>query len=107
MSESINNSEPQTIEQLTERFKRLDKEREEAKTALTQAETRLNMAKEKAREQYGTDDLVELRAKLAEWQKQNVEARAAYEAELNAIEDELSKVQREHESVDRTEAASI
>ncbi len=85
----------QTIEELQERYRKLDKKKTEAETELRGANKRLEDLKKDAREKYGTDDIVELQKRLQEMTAENEEKRAKYQAQLDQIESDLAKVGRE------------
>jgi chromosome segregation ATPase len=89
-----------SIEDLKQQYERL-------KTKQTQAETRRDSAKEnlealraEARKNYGTDDVAELRKKLAEMTQENERKRAEYQAALAKIEADLQKVEADFAGVD-------
>ena len=89
--------EPQTIETLKKRFDDLRHEKTKAETHLDVAQKRLEELKEKARETYGTDDLEKLKEMLEAMRRENLEKRAAYQASLQRIEDELQKVDERYQ----------
>lgn len=95
------NTEQQGIEELTERYQRLNKRRIEADTNLRNAKERLGELKEKAREEFGTDDLEQLKQELDALRRENEEKRSQYQTSLDEIEGELKKVEREHGSVNQ------
>ena len=55
----------QTIEQLQERYRGLHTKKIQADTNLENAKNKLDELKKEAREKFGTDDVEELREKLA------------------------------------------
>jgi chromosome segregation ATPase len=93
-SKSVATNGQQTIEQLQERYKKLDKQKTQAETTLELARGQLAALQKDAREKYGTDDLTELQAKLAAMQAENEQKRAAYQAELERIETDLAAVEQ-------------
>lgn len=88
----------QTIEELTERYHRLNQARTSAQTELTRAETTLELAKKTAMDLYKTDDIAELEALLEQWKTENTEKRAAYQKDLDDIEVKLAAVKAEFEN---------
>jgi chromosome segregation ATPase len=98
--------DPQDIEALKRRFDDLRDEKTKAETRLDVAERTLEELKERAREAYGTDDLEKLKEKLEAMRRENLEKRAAYQASLERIEDELRKVdERYHQAMKEGEEA--
>ena len=93
-SKSVAANGQQTIEQLKERFKKLDTQKIQAETTLKLARGQLESLQKDAREKYGTDDLAELQAKLEAMQAENEQKRAAYQADLERIESELASVEQ-------------
>ena len=93
-SKSVAANGQQTIEQLQERFKKLDKQKIQAETTLKLARDQLESLQKDAREKYGTDDLTELQAKLEAMQAENEQKRAAYQTDLERIESELAAVEQ-------------
>jgi chromosome segregation ATPase len=100
MSKKASGSGQQTIEQLQERYARLNKEKIEADTKLKMTREQLDELKRKAREVYGTDDLNELRTKLEEMKAANEQKRAAYQADLDRIEADLAQVEEKFASAE-------
>jgi chaperonin cofactor prefoldin len=90
---SAMDTEPQTIDELKERFQRLSAKKTLADTERAVAEFNLNLAKKAAMEAYETDDLEELQKKLGEWTAENLRLRAEYEASLDTIENQLAAIQ--------------
>jgi hypothetical protein len=87
---------PQDIEKLSKRHRALEEKQITAKTLLGASQDRLNDLKQKARESYGTDDLVKLREKLEDMKRENEHKRAAYQRHLDEIESQLAEVERQH-----------
>ena len=85
----------ESIEALTKRYNELNARKIKAETNLESAEKRLAELKAEAKTTYGTDDLDELRQKLAEMEQANETARTAYQQKLDAIEADLKKVESE------------
>ena len=100
MADEPDNEAPQTIEELTQRFNHLNTQRIQAEANLKNAQNELAKLKTKARQEYGTDDLEELKTKLADMKRSNEEARAAYQASLDTIESQLSEIDDEYRSAE-------
>src|SRR5688500_6043641 len=96
-SESKNQSGGSTldIEQLKKRHKELERRKTTAEADLRNATQQLDALKEEARQKYGTDDLDELRARLAEMKQSNEKKRADYQKHLEEIEIRLAQVENE------------
>jgi len=86
----------QDIETLTERYSKLNERKIEAQTNLKTAEGQLADLRKKAREDYETDDLDALQAKLLEMKGENERKRAQYQDSLDNIESELEAVEKAH-----------
>ena len=84
----------QSIEELQQRFQKLDKRKTQAETNLENAQKQLAALHKEAREKYGTDDVAELRAKLEAMKAENDQKRRAYQAELDQIEADLAAVEQ-------------
>src|SRR6187402_1642112 len=82
----------QTIEQLQERYQSLNKKKIQAETNLDHAQKQLTVLQNEAREKYGTDDVSELRKKLAQMTAENEAKRRQYQVDLDRIETELKAV---------------
>jgi hypothetical protein len=82
----------QSIEDLKKRYAGLNEKRITAAADLNNAKKELASLKKSAREQYGTDDLDELRAKLTQMKQDNERKRGEYQAHLEKIEADLSAV---------------
>lgn len=87
-------SPEQDIESLKKRHKELDTLRTKARANLENAQKQLDELKAEARTGYGTDDLEQLRVKLAEMRKENEEKRATYEQHLDEIAAKLVEVEK-------------
>ena len=88
------------IEALTEQFQKLNKRKIESERDLVNAEQNLNELKQQAQEEYGTDQLGELKAKLQQIKDENARKRAEYHQSLAKIETELSQIETAHQSAD-------
>lgn len=83
----------QDLEVLRTRYQKLDRQRTEAETLLKQARAELERLEAEAKETYGTSDLPELEAKLAEMERENLKKRETYQAQLDTIESKLKEVE--------------
>lgn len=95
-SESAPASKPgeQTIEELQRRYQGLHTKKTQAETLRDAAKQQLEALKDQARTKHGTDDVAQLQKKLAEMIDENSRKRAAYQAELDKIEQGLTEVER-------------
>ncbi len=82
----------QTIEKLTERYQELNKRKIQAETTLKNAQKQLEELRKAAREEYGTDDLAELKKKLEEMKRENEARRSRYQQDLDKIEADLARL---------------
>jgi chromosome segregation ATPase len=97
MSEQIEtgpNSAKQSIEELQKRYQKLNTRKIQAETNLENAKTQLERLRQDARENYGTDDVAELREKLDAMTAENEEKRSKYQVDLDRIEAELQAVEQ-------------
>jgi hypothetical protein len=92
-------SQVETIEQLRERYDRLNHRKTEAQTLLKSAEGELDRLKAEAKEKFGTDDLDTLKRKLRELEAENLRRREAYQKQLDAIDAALKEVDRKYEEI--------
>lgn len=67
-------------------------------TERASSERRLRELQRKAREQYGTDDLEELRQRLAQMKEDNERRRRQYQEHLDEVEAQLAQVEAEHQA---------
>jgi uncharacterized membrane protein YgaE (UPF0421/DUF939 family) len=84
----------QTIEQLRERYQKLNDAKVAANANYQTAHEALEQLKAAARAEHGTDDLEQLKAKLAQMQADNDRKRAEYQAHLERIEGDLREVEK-------------
>lgn len=89
------NNTPADIETLRNRYLELDTKRTQCKTLLERAESDLKELKRQAQEQFGTSDLEELKAKLAQMEEENLKMRRDYEALLDGIQTKLTEIERQ------------
>lgn len=88
----------QTIEELTERYQRLNEQKIQAQRDLHNARKRLDELKAKAKQEYDTDDLDELNRLLDEMKRKNEEDRINYQASLDTIESQLGEIEETYDS---------
>lgn len=84
---------PQSIEDLTNRYRELDKRKTQAETKLEGARSHLADLQRQAREKYGTDDLPALREMLEQMTAENEAKRSQYQSDLDRIEADLAAVE--------------
>lgn len=89
--------EPEPIEALERRWRDLETRRIQAERDLEHLTRALEDEKRRAREQFGTDELAALEAKLGAMKRENLERRRAYEAHLDEIEAGLAAIEAAHE----------
>jgi len=82
----------ESIEQLRKRYEELHKQQITADANYLNAQKALDEMKTQARNNYGTDDLETLRARLAEMEAENARRLAEYQAHLDKIEADLKDV---------------
>ena len=87
--------QPPDIESLKRRHRELENQKIAAQTNLDRAAEELDQLKRDAREQYGTDDLEQLRLKLEEMKRDNERKRVDYDGHLAQIENELSQIEND------------
>lgn len=83
---------PMDFTTLASRHRTLDNERHAAAAQLKSAQSRLEEAKTKAREQFQTDDIDALRKKLEAMKTENLAKRTAYQALLDDIDTRLKAI---------------
>jgi hypothetical protein len=91
---------PQSIEELTNRYRELDKRKTQAETKLDGARSRLADLQRQAREKYGTDDIAALRQMLEKMTAENEAKRSQYQMDLDKIEADLAEVERKFTSME-------
>ena len=87
-------SVPPDIEALTKRHGELHNARIAAQTNLDRATEQLEQLKKDAREQYGTDDLNQLKEKLKAMKLENENKRVEYDRHLAEIEKSLAEIEQ-------------
>jgi len=94
----------QTIEQLQQRYEKLNKQKIQCETKLDSAKADLDKLQREAREKYGTDDLAELQTKLQQMKADNEQKRAQYQADLDRIETDLDRVEKNFQTTEASQA---
>ena len=89
-------NEEQLIQELQQRYENLNTKKIQTRTNLENAEAELERLRAQAREKYDTDDVEELREKLATMKKENEKKRKDYEESLDEIERRLKKVEDDY-----------
>jgi phage shock protein A len=82
----------QTIEELRKRYEELNEKKITAAANHETARKQLTELKATAKEQWGTDDLEELRKKLKDMEAENERKRREYQGQLDKIEADLKEV---------------
>src|SRR5262245_27607420 len=95
---SDRSAEPQDIELLKRRHAELHVKKIQAETKKRESENRLTELKRQALEQFGTDDLDELKRKLQSIKAENERKRSGYQEHLDQIDAELDRVSAEHKA---------
>lgn len=81
-----------TMEKLRLRYEQLNTQRIQVETNRKNAQQQLAKLKKQAQQQFGTDDVGELRKKLQQMKKDNEKTRTAYEKDLDQIETKLAEI---------------
>jgi hypothetical protein len=89
-------TEPQDIELLKQRHRKLNEEKIKAETNELRAREELEKLRAEAKQKYGTDDLEELKRKLEEMKQQNLQKRRDYQAHLDSIQAKLAEVEQKY-----------
>jgi hypothetical protein len=89
-------NEPEDISILKKRYEKLNRDRTVAETNLENAKVNLNQLREKARDEYGTDDLETLRTRLEQMKLENEQKRSEYQKSLDQIELDLQAVETKY-----------
>lgn len=82
------------IDALKKEHARLDREKTTAEANLKNANDNLAQLRDEAKRAFGTDDLNELKAKLAQMEADNEMKRAEYQAHLEAIDQKLNQIEQ-------------
>ena len=86
----------QDMKELQKRYNQLNEQRIRAHEKLEQSTKTLAGLQKEAKDKYGTDDLSQLRQKLAEMTSENERKRAEYQRHLCDIENQLVQVEASH-----------
>ena len=81
--------------ELKQRFDSLSHEQTRIKAQQETVQNQLDEVKRQAREQFGTDDLDELKSRLKSMQSENEKQRVKYRSQLDKIEKQLADVETE------------
>ncbi len=90
--------EVQDIETLKQRYEKMSHKKTEAETLLRTAQAELDRLQIEAKERFGTDDLEQLKAKLAAMESENLKRRREYQTLLDGIERDLKAVEAQVET---------
>ena len=91
----MSNEQIQTLEQLSQRYSRLNDQRVRAQTNLENAQSQLDNLEKQALESFGTSDLQDLKSKLAAMESENEKRLVEYQQHLDAIESQLADVEKQ------------
>lgn len=94
-SESADQGPMESLEELQERFKKLEQKKYHAEADLSHARKRLSELQQEAMDAYGTDNVEELKKKLSEMKAENERKRADYHEHLEKIESDLTAVEEQ------------
>lgn len=92
MANSASNPHDQNMEELRNRYEKLNAQKIKVETQRDEANKRLASLKDEAREKFGTDDPKQLKQKLSEMKSENEKRRSQYQQKLDSIEQKLSEV---------------
>jgi chromosome segregation ATPase len=95
MASEVKSKSSLDIEQLKKKHKELERRKTTAEADLRNATQQLDALREEAKQKYGTADLDELRARLAEMKQSNEKKRSDYQKHLEEIEIRLAQVEKE------------
>lgn len=95
MSERKSANTPQSMEELRNRYQQLNELRIQAETRQKTALEQLELLRQGAREQFGTDDLDKLKEMLEQRKSENERKRAEYQKSLEQIEVKLAEIDRQ------------
>src|SRR3954453_8690284 len=96
MPNKTTGEEPQDIDQLKQRHRKLNEEKIKAETNELRAREELETLRAEARQKYGTDDLEALKLKLEEMKQDNLRKRREYQAHLDGIQAKLAEVEQKY-----------
>ena len=87
-----------SIEELTDEYKRLNERKITTEANLKTATEQLEALQKEAETEFGTCDIEELKAKLAEMDAENEKRRSEYQTLLEGIAADLEKVEQDNAS---------
>lgn len=93
-----------SIEELTKKYKELEASRIRADETLRNAQEQLKAVKERARKEFGTDNLDELRARLEEMKAENERRRAEFQQNIEQVSASLLEVEENYRDAKSGEA---
>ena len=102
MPSNTTRQQPPDIESLKRRHRELENQKIAAQTNLDRAAEELDQLRRDAREQYGTEDLDQLRQKLEEMKRDNERKRVDYDRHLGQIEKELGEIENDRPTPPRS-----
>ena len=85
----------ETIEQLQERHATFNKQQIRVQAQLEEAQKRLAELNQRAKAEFGPDDVEQLREKLETMKRENEQKRAEYQSSLDQIDAKLKEVETE------------
>ena len=85
----------ETIEQLQQRYAKFNEQQIRVQAQLEGAQKRLVELQSQAKQEFGTDNVDELQAKLETMKKENEKKQAEYQKGLDQIESKLKEVENE------------
>ena len=85
-------NDTQTIDSLTERFRKLDTEKTRVQTRLDAAQEQLEALLVQAEQEFGTRDLEQLELQLKSMEADNRKKREKYQRDLDTIEQQLQEI---------------
>ena len=88
---------PQQMEELKQRYAKLHTQKLQAEANKRAKEEQLQELQQRAKEEYGTDDLEALNKKLAKLREENERRRGEYQKHPDEIEGNLAAVEAAHE----------
>lgn len=90
----------QSIEELTRRFQKLDRQRTAVQTRLEDTREQLERLLQQAETEFGTRDVAKLKQKLKLMEEGNAKKRLAYQQELDSIEQQLAAIEQKFSGSD-------
>lgn len=88
----------EALEALRKEYDGLHKKKIETDTTLQNLREQLEELKKRAEAEYGTSDVEELKAMLAQWREENARKVADYEAHIRSIKEALENIEASAES---------